>query len=229
MSDRVTSTTLVTMDTRKRLLPLWRLGDRWNVAPHWSDGGDTYRQPDSRRTQVGGYPVPRHFTGGFRIEGLAAVEVTVRIEAASPVVERVEIVGPITRVGPTGTRQFGAVTPEAIRQVASALPHELPRIIALWAPYVQAREMEKGQLERAPDAVRAIRVDAAARGARRKLNHELLTRVADVYRRAEYLPRQAVVEAFDIPENTANRWIKKARDANLLGPAPKPGVAGETE
>jgi hypothetical protein len=75
-----------------------------------------------------------------------------------------------------------------------------------------------------------------ARGKRKVglVNEETLREVADVYRRnLTGDPTKAVYEHFKesgrpISRSTAGRWVGKARDADLLGAAPAPGIPGET-
>jgi hypothetical protein len=222
LSEETTSVSLVVVSKRNRLLRLPRLG-RWFIAP--VDDDDPYLAPDDRRVPVAGHAVPRHFTGGFQIEG-GSVEVTVRMHRGEPIVERVEIIGTVFREGPVGSRQFGPVSPELVRRVAGALRHEVPRVIAQWAPLVE----DPGNGYR-PDthAQRAMRRDTDAKLARTKLTAEHLSEVARIYRDAPSLPRQAVVDYFGTNENTASRWIRAARERGLLGSAPGPGVSGEVQ
>ena len=66
------------------------------------------------------------------------------------------------------------------------------------------------------------------RGRRRPDDH--YAEVAEVYRaalRRREPPRQAVAERWGVKEAMASRYIAKARELKLLGPAPKVGVGGE--
>jgi hypothetical protein len=68
----------------------------------------------------------------------------------------------------------------------------------------------------------------ARRKTRRKMNRELLTRVADTYRAAERAPTEAVKAAFGVEHRTAGRYVAAAREAGLLPPTTrgKGGVDG---
>lgn len=210
------------MDTRNRLLRAYRMGQRWVLR----GSDDPYLAPDPRTVPIAGHAVPRHFTGGYQLEGGGSVELTVRMVAGSPVVERFEVIGAVRREGPTATRTFAPVTPEQIRKAAAALKHELPLVLAEWAPFVLG---EWGGLEKDEKVKKLIRRDVDGKVARRKLTPDHLQEVARIYRSAPSLPRQAVIDWFDTNENTANRWISAARRAGLLGEAPAPGVGGEVE
>lgn len=71
-----------------------------------------------------------------------------------------------------------------------------------------------------------LRIDEAAQrptGARRTITTELLREVARVHKEARAngndQPRRAVASHFKVSEDTASRWITKARDADLLEPS----------
>lgn len=75
---------------------------------------------------------------------------------------------------------------------------------------------------RVPDSYSADFKDAKAtferarRTGRRKVNDDLLARVAEVYKSEELRPAEAVRVAFGIAERTAFRWIAEARKRGLL-------------
>ena len=76
---------------------------------------------------------------------------------------------------------------------------------------------------------RTGRYKAANRAPRRPLSSERLQEVADVYRRAfakGQHPTEAVRVEFEVSRSTASRWVKRARQEGLLGPA-VPRRAGE--
>lgn len=55
---------------------------------------------------------------------------------------------------------------------------------------------------------------------RNAITAELLQQVATVYRRHAAIskrPTQAVADAFGVPRDTASKWVRRARDAGLLG------------
>jgi hypothetical protein len=64
---------------------------------------------------------------------------------------------------------------------------------------------------------------------RRKITAEHLEQVAVIYRRHAAIskrPTEAVADAFGVPRDTASKWVRRARDAGLLGPTSK-GKKGE--
>lgn len=74
-------------------------------------------------------------------------------------------------------------------------------------------------------AIRDVR--HARRTARRRVTDEMLEKVAQVYRHnVGNKPTQAVAEHFGKAHRTAALYVRRARDAGLLGPA-LPGKAGE--
>lgn len=210
------------MSKRQRMLRVTRLGKRWvNRHDH-----DPYLAPDTRTVLVEGHAIPRHFTGGYQMDDGTSVEITVRMAGGVPIVERFEVIGRVVREGPTGSRMFAGVTPDQIRAAASELKHELGRVLAEWVPVVLLDDGNAGQ-SRDTQLQGNIRREIDSKLARRKITPDLLRDVADTYRNAPSIPRQAVIDRFNVPESTANRWIRAARDQGFLGEAPKPGVAGE--
>jgi hypothetical protein len=62
-----------------------------------------------------------------------------------------------------------------------------------------------------------------------RLTDEQLERVAETYREAEqrgHAPTQAVADQFHLARSTAARWVSKARERGMLGPAVR-GRGGE--
>lgn len=82
---------------------------------------------------------------------------------------------------------------------------------------------EWGLTPRQRDRLRQGRIaDEPSTAGRPKVTRELLVEVADVYRRAHRTgaaPTQAVADHFDRPRSTAAKWVQRAREERMLGPA----------
>ena len=61
------------------------------------------------------------------------------------------------------------------------------------------------------------------------LNADFLAEVASVYRAGGTRGRKAVAERWGRPPSSVEKWIRAARQRGLLGPAPRPGRAGERQ
>lgn len=70
-------------------------------------------------------------------------------------------------------------------------------------------------------SIRAVR-----RQSRTQISSEKLARVAEVYRANPHAPTRAVADEFGIAERTASLYVRRARDAGVLGEALK-GKGGE--
>ena len=69
-----------------------------------------------------------------------------------------------------------------------------------------------------------------ARG--RRITPEQLDRVADIYRRAiaeRRPPLREIERDLTVSRSTAGRLVMQAREAGILGPSPRPGIAGEAK
>ena len=116
------------------------------------------------------------------------------------------------------------ITPKVLREIAKVLNDEVRELVAWFA--APLRHDDDGVWTSQSDVKQAKRALADTK-ARRRLTDDLLVKVASVYRTEAYSPRQAVAAFFDIPPDTASRWIREARRAGHLGEAVKPGAAGE--
>lgn len=193
---------------------------------------------DARRVNVGGFPVPRRFDGGFNIDGWP-VAVVVRVWSDRVVAESVEIGGRERWDDDRGVvepserarrmldgRKNGTtlpVGPAELRKIAKVLDREVAELVAMWSPRY---EDEHGPYTRTSERQRIVRA-AETGAARRTLTPEHLQRVADVYRRNPDAPRQAVAAQWGVSPDNASKWICAAREQGYLGEAPKPGVSGE--
>ena len=124
------------------------------------------------------------------------------------------------------------VTTEVVRQLRV---DELVRVAVAEAarPYEQAGASIRMPIFPAPDE-RAELYERFAKGGRRPrrgspVSEETLHRVAALYRAALKNgdpPTSTIAEALRVTRSTASRWVAKAREAGLLGPAIR-GRAGE--
>jgi hypothetical protein len=90
-------------------------------------------------------------------------------------------------------------------------------------------EDEKARFSAIMRGAQARAFDAAAPRRRRTLTPEFLARVAEVYRDAlaeGTPPTVAVAIAFEVEHSTASKYVRRARDADLLGES-RQGLAGD--
>jgi hypothetical protein len=90
-------------------------------------------------------------------------------------------------------------------------------------------EDEKARFGAILQEARVKAFDAAAPRRRRTLTPEFLERVAEVYRDAlaeGKPPTAAVGDAFGVEHSTASKYVRRARDVDLLGES-RQGLAGE--
>jgi hypothetical protein len=101
-----------------------------------------------------------------------------------------------------------------------ANPHDYPHSLS---------EAEKAKLTATMQEARVRAFEGAAPRRRRTLTPEFLEKVAEVYRTAlaeGTPPTVAVGAAFGVEHSTASKYVRKARDAQLLGES-RQGLAGD--
>lgn len=191
-------------------------GQPWEVT--WAMDGAWHRQGD-------GPALPAEFS--FRIE--------LEREAEAPLLVglgfEVGKAGHVRCIGVSLQPRGGEVAPDDLRRVRL----EQLKAIAIQAVALKVETTDKGWKGSPLDtAASADELEAVVKGARKPRSGNLITeaqldQVATIYRRAllDGKPPTAEVAArMNIARSTAGRWVMKARERGLLGPA-KRGSAGE--
>lgn len=90
------------------------------------------------------------------------------------------------------------------------------------------RDLDRLAAEQHRQAYRDRRsIDTLTRSRRVRLTREHLSEVARVYREGGTRGTRAVAVKWGLATRTAENWVRRARDAGLLGVPPGPGKAGE--
>jgi hypothetical protein len=182
--------------------------------------GDGALLPAKFRTRLTGDDLP----------GVESIDVTIVVRDSTQVCTELTI----------RSTETGALTSEILRSITLGVL--VPKLAAerLYAedlpPDNWLTNAPPGQKIMMPLASASEEVQAAAVGRvsqrRRRVTHEFLEQVADVYRAAidTGAPTQAVADTFRVSHSTAARYVNKARKSphNLLGET-LPGRPGEID
>ena len=146
---------------------------------------------------------------------------------------KVEPVGDVPQVVELSIETLGKVTPRSapLLRLAGVKPgsYEPAVITSDLLRALPLRELRDAVLARRRGGSGLDHLEEPRRVGRERKTHEHFEKVARLYREAVAAgrpPRQAIADAFDVEEATASKYVRQARELNLLGWPERPGVPG---
>ena len=158
--------------------------------------------------------VPRHIRYEHPGDGThPGVEIGIEVVEGVPWVTFVALLGEpgARRVKAADVKAVAGRLEDLVESALSTASYEQPKGKSSW---LAIRSLSKPNAEAETMALPEIR--RARKRANRKVTSELLQQVADVYRKGDPAPTEAVRRAFGCSHRTAARYVQLARDAGLL-------------